>query len=70
MDTRVKSALTLAILAAVLTALVALIAGVTRERIASNEQAWIRQRLEQNVNRPEPARRPVRTDARVDRERG
>jgi Na+-translocating ferredoxin:NAD+ oxidoreductase subunit G len=46
MDTRVKSALTLAILAAVLTALTALIAGVTRDRIASNEQAWIRQRLD------------------------
>ncbi len=45
MDTRVKSALTLAILAAVLTTLTALIAGVTRDRIASNEQAWIRQRL-------------------------
>lgn len=46
MDTRVRSALTLAILAAVLTALLALIAGVTRDRIASNEQAWIRQRLD------------------------
>lgn len=46
MDTRVKSALTLAILAAVLTALTALIAGVTRDRITANEQAWIRQRLD------------------------
>ena len=46
MDTRVKSALTLAILTAVLTALTALIAGVTRDRITANEQAWIRQRLD------------------------
>jgi H+/Na+-translocating ferredoxin:NAD+ oxidoreductase subunit G len=41
-----KPALTLAIIAAVLTALVALVASFTRERIASNEQAWIRQRLD------------------------
>lgn len=46
MDTRVKSALTLAILAAVLTALIALVAGVTRDRITANEQAWILQRLD------------------------
>jgi H+/Na+-translocating ferredoxin:NAD+ oxidoreductase subunit G len=42
----VKPALTLAIIAAVLTALVALVASFTRDRIASNEQAWIRQRLD------------------------
>src|SRR4030095_7199188 len=42
----VKPALTLAILAAVLTALLALVASFTRERIASNEQAWISQRLD------------------------
>ena len=42
----VKPALTLAIVAAVLTALLALVASFTRERIASNEQAWIRQRLD------------------------
>jgi len=41
-----KSALTLAIIAAVLTALLALVASLTRERIVSNEQAWIRQRLD------------------------
>src|SRR4029078_9115770 len=41
----VKPALTLAIIAAVLTAVLALVASFTRERIASNEQAWIRQRL-------------------------
>ena len=46
MGTPVKPALTLAIIAAVLTALVALVASFTRERIASNEQAWIRQRLD------------------------
>jgi electron transport complex protein RnfG len=46
MGTPVKPALTLAIVAAVLTALVALVASFTRERIASNEQAWIRQRLD------------------------
>jgi len=40
----VKPALTLAIVAAVLTALLALVASFTRERIVSNEQAWIRQR--------------------------
>jgi Na+-translocating ferredoxin:NAD+ oxidoreductase subunit G len=42
----VKPALTLAIIAAVLTALLALVASFTRERIVSNEQAWIRQRLD------------------------
>lgn len=42
----VKPALTLAVVAAVLTALLALVASVTRERIASNEQAWIKQRLD------------------------
>ena len=42
----VKPALTLAIIAAVLTALVLLVASFTRDRIASNEQAWIRQRLD------------------------
>jgi electron transport complex protein RnfG len=41
-----KPALTLAIIAAVLTALLALVASFTRERIVSNEQAWIRQRLD------------------------
>jgi Na+-translocating ferredoxin:NAD+ oxidoreductase subunit G len=41
-----KPALTLAVLAAVLTALLALVAGLTRERIADNEQAWIKQRLD------------------------
>ena len=42
----VKPALTLAIIAAVLTAVLALVASITRERIASNEQAWIKQRLD------------------------
>ena len=42
----VKPALTLAIIAAELTAMLALVASFTRERIASNEQAWIRQRLD------------------------
>lgn len=46
MGTPVKPALTLAIIAAVLTALMALVASFTRDRIASNEQAWIRQRLD------------------------
>ena len=41
-----KPALTLAIIAAVLTAVLALVASFTRERIASNEQAWIKQRLD------------------------
>lgn len=41
-----RPALTLAIVAAVLTAVVAAVASVTRERIADNEQAWIRQRLD------------------------
>jgi electron transport complex protein RnfG len=42
----VKPALTLAIVAAVLTALLALVASFTRDRIANNEQAWIKQRLD------------------------
>jgi electron transport complex protein RnfG len=42
----VRPALTLAIVAAVLTAVIALVASVTRERIAANEQAWIKQRLD------------------------
>ena len=46
----VKPALTLAIIAAVLTALVVLVASFTRDRIASNEQAWIRQRLDALVS--------------------
>jgi Na+-translocating ferredoxin:NAD+ oxidoreductase subunit G len=41
-----KPALTLALLAAALTAVIALVANVTRERIVHNEQAWIRQRLD------------------------
>lgn len=41
-----KPALTLAVLAAVLTALLVSVASLTRERIASNEQAWIKQRLD------------------------
>lgn len=46
MATSAKPALTLAIVAAVLTALVALVASLTRDRIATNEQAWIKQRLD------------------------
>jgi Na+-translocating ferredoxin:NAD+ oxidoreductase subunit G len=46
MGTPVKPALTLAIIAAVLTALVALVASLTHDRIANNEQAWIKQRLD------------------------
>jgi electron transport complex protein RnfG len=41
-----KPALTLAIIAAALTVLLAVVASFTRERIANNEQAWIRQRLD------------------------
>jgi Na+-translocating ferredoxin:NAD+ oxidoreductase subunit G len=41
----VKPVLTLAIVAAASTVLVTLVANVTRDRIAANEQAWIRQRL-------------------------
>ncbi len=41
-----KPVLTLALLAAALTAVVVLVANITRERIAGNEQAWIRQRLD------------------------
>jgi Na+-translocating ferredoxin:NAD+ oxidoreductase subunit G len=42
----VKPALTLAVLAAVLTALLVSVASLTRARIAANEQAWIKQRLD------------------------
>lgn len=42
----VRPALTLAIVAAVLTAVIVFVASVTRERIAANEQAWIKQRLD------------------------
>ncbi|HEY7642122.1 MAG TPA: electron transport complex subunit RsxG [Steroidobacteraceae bacterium] len=41
-----KPVVTLALLAAVLTAIVVLVANVTRTRIAHNEQAWIQQRLD------------------------
>jgi electron transport complex protein RnfG len=41
-----RPALTLAIVAAVLTAAITLVASFTRERIADNEQAWIKQRLD------------------------
>lgn len=41
-----KPVLTLVLLAAALTAVVALVASVTRERILHNEQAWITQRLD------------------------
>ena len=41
-----KPVLTLGLLAAGLTVLIVLIAGITRERIVHNEQAWIRQRLD------------------------
>jgi len=41
-----KPVLTLVLLAAVLTVLIVLIAGITRERIVRNEQAWIQQRLD------------------------
>jgi electron transport complex protein RnfG len=41
-----KPALTLAVVAAVLTALLALVASFTRDRIANNQQAWIKQRLD------------------------
>ncbi len=47
-----RPALTLAIVAAVLTAVVAAVASVTRERISDNEQAWIRQRLDALVAPP------------------
>lgn len=42
----VKSGITLAIIAAICTALVALTYQVTRERIAANEQAWLEQSLQ------------------------
>jgi electron transport complex protein RnfG len=41
-----KPVVTLILLAAALTAIIALVAGITRERIAHNEQAWITQRLD------------------------
>src|SRR5678816_2176566 len=41
-----KPVLTLALLAAGLTVLIVLVAGITRERIVHNEQAWITQRLD------------------------
>jgi electron transport complex protein RnfG len=41
-----KPVLVLALLAAALTAIIALVANVTRERIKHNEQAWIQQRLD------------------------
>ena len=41
-----KPVLTLVLLAAALTVLIVVVAGITRERIAHNEQAWIRQRLD------------------------
>jgi electron transport complex protein RnfG len=41
-----KPVLKLVLLAAVLTAVVALVANVTRDRIRHNEQAWITQRLD------------------------
>jgi electron transport complex protein RnfG len=41
-----KPVLKLVLLAAALTAIVALVASVTRERIRHNEQAWISQRLD------------------------
>jgi H+/Na+-translocating ferredoxin:NAD+ oxidoreductase subunit G len=41
-----KPVVTLVLLAAALTAIIALVAGITRERIAHNEQAWITQRLD------------------------
>jgi H+/Na+-translocating ferredoxin:NAD+ oxidoreductase subunit G len=49
MATRADTArpvLTLALLAAALTAIVVLVANVTRNRIVHNEQAWIQQRLD------------------------
>jgi Na+-translocating ferredoxin:NAD+ oxidoreductase subunit G len=45
MATPVKPVVTLAIVAAVSTVLVTVVANVTRDRIAANEQAWIKQRL-------------------------
>lgn len=42
----IKSGITLALIAAVCTALVALTYQVTRERIAANEQAWLEQSLQ------------------------
>jgi electron transport complex protein RnfG len=41
-----RPVLTLTLLAAALTVIVALVANITRERIVHNEQAWIRQRLD------------------------
>ena len=41
-----KPVVVLVLLAAGLTAVIAVVAGITRERIAHNEQAWITQRLD------------------------
>jgi electron transport complex protein RnfG len=41
-----KPVVVLVLLAAVLSAVIAVVAGITRERIVHNEQAWITQRLE------------------------
>ena len=41
-----KPVVVLVLLAAVLTAVIAVVAGITRERIVHNEQAWITQRLD------------------------
>jgi Na+-translocating ferredoxin:NAD+ oxidoreductase subunit G len=41
-----RQVLTLAVLAGVLTAVIVLVASLTRSRIADNEQAWIKQRLD------------------------
>ncbi|HKS57067.1 MAG TPA: electron transport complex subunit RsxG [Steroidobacteraceae bacterium] len=41
-----KPVVVLVLLAAVLTAIIAVVAGVTRDRIVHNEQAWITQRLD------------------------
>jgi electron transport complex protein RnfG len=46
MRAEAKPVLTLALLAAVLTAAIVLVANFTRERIVRNEQAWITQRLD------------------------
>ena len=41
-----KPVVTLALLAAALTAIVVVVASVTHDRIVHNEQAWIQQRLD------------------------
>lgn len=46
----IKSGATLAIIAAVCTALVAMTYQLTRERIATNEQAWLEQSLQQALS--------------------